>query len=89
MSSTAFSPDWLQRFSDPYAVLGISVAADDQRILKRYRQLAKQLHPDLQYQEISDQQQFVKLVLPKLVNPAYQRLKHDKSRNEVLATLRL
>jgi len=88
MSSTAFSPDWLQRFSDPYAVLGISVAADDQRILKRYRQLAKQLHPDLQYQEISDQQQFVKLVLPKLVNPAYQRLKHDKSRNEVLATLR-
>jgi curved DNA-binding protein CbpA len=88
MSSTAFSPDWLQRFSDPYAVLGISVAADDRRILKRYRQLAKQLHPDLQYQANSDQQQFVQLVLPKLVNPAYQRLKQDKSRNEVLATLR-
>jgi curved DNA-binding protein CbpA len=88
MNSTAFSPDWLQRFSDPYAVLGISVAADDRRILKRYRQLAKQLHPDLQRRATPAHQQFVQQVLPKLVNPAYQRLKQDKSRNEVLATLR-
>ena len=88
MTSTAFSPDWLQRFSDPYAVLGISVAADDRRILKRYRELAKQLHPDVQRQAATTHQQFIQQVLPKLVNPAYQRLKQDKSRSEVLATLR-
>jgi curved DNA-binding protein CbpA len=88
MSSSAFSPDWLQRFSDPYAVLGVSAAADDRRILKRYRQLAKQLHPDVQRQVAATHQLFFQQVLPKLVNPSYQRLKQEKSRNEVLATLR-
>jgi len=88
MSSTSFSPDWLQRFNDPYAVLGVSVTADERRILKRYRQLAKQLHPDIQRQAPVAHQQFVQQVLPKLVNPAYQRLKQDKGRSEVLATLR-
>ncbi|MEL7050973.1 MAG: J domain-containing protein, partial [Cyanobacteria bacterium J06588_5] len=31
---------------DPFALLGIAVSADEKRIAKRYRQVAKQLHPD-------------------------------------------
>jgi curved DNA-binding protein CbpA len=88
MNSPAFSTDWLKKFTDPYAILGVSVAADDRRILKRYRQVAKNLHPDLQFNQPEEQQQFVGDVLTKLVNPAYQRLKQEKGRNEVLATLR-
>lgn len=89
MSYPAFSPNWLnQFFNDPYAILGVSVAADDQRILKRYRAVAKQLHPDTQITTPLEHQDFINQVLPKLVNPAYQRLKREKGRSEVLATLR-
>jgi curved DNA-binding protein CbpA len=88
MNSPAFSTDWLKKFTDPYAILGVSVAADERRILKRYRQVAKYLHPDMQFNQPEEQQQFVSEVLTKLVNPAYQRLKQEKGRNEVLATLR-
>jgi curved DNA-binding protein CbpA len=88
MSHAAFSPEWLKRFTDPYALLGLSIAADERRILKRYRTVAKQLHPDALMNVAPDLRQFADQVLPKLVNPAYQRLKQDKSRNEVLAMLR-
>ncbi|WP_035985113.1 J domain-containing protein [Leptolyngbya sp. KIOST-1] len=88
MPHAAFSPEWLNRFTDPYALLGVSVAADERRILKRYRAVAKQLHPDALINATPELQQFAGQVLPKLVNPAYQRLKQDKGRNEVLATLR-
>ncbi|PSN13372.1 molecular chaperone DnaJ [filamentous cyanobacterium CCP5] len=88
MSHAAFSPEWLKRFTDPYALLGLSVAADERRILKRYRTVAKQLHPDALMHVAPELRQFATQVLPKLVNPAYQRLKQDKSRNEVLAMLR-
>ncbi|MEO1068781.1 MAG: J domain-containing protein, partial [Cyanobacteria bacterium J06638_6] len=88
MSHAAFSPEWLKRFTDPYALLGVSVAADGRRLLKRYRTVAKQLHPDAFVDKSLEQRKFADQVLPKLVNPAYQRLKQDKGRNEVLATLR-
>lgn len=88
MPHAAFSPEWLKRFTDPYALLGLSVAADERRILKRYRTVAKQLHPDALMDVAPELRQFADQVLPKLVNPAYQRLKQDKSRNEVLAMLR-
>lgn len=89
MSYPAFSPNWLNQFlNDPYAILGVSVAADDQRILKRYRAVAKQLHPDTQITTALEHHDFVHQILPKLVNPAYQRLKREKGRSEVLATLR-
>jgi len=88
MSNPAFSQDWLQQFTDPYAVLGLSVAADERRILRRYRQVAKQLHPDVQRHQSDADQAFVHQVLSKLVNPAYQRLKQANGRKEVLATLR-
>lgn len=89
MSHAAFSPEWLKRFTDPYAILGVSVAADERRILKRYRTVAKQVHPDTLIEVTpAELRQFADQVLPKLVNPAYQRLKQDKGRNEMLATLR-
>ncbi|NJL47414.1 MAG: DnaJ domain-containing protein [Leptolyngbyaceae cyanobacterium SM2_5_2] len=88
MSHAPFSSDWLHQFTDPYAVLGVSVAADERRILKRYHAVAKQLHPDVQTMQPAEHEVFIGQILPKLVNPAYQRLKQDKTRNETLATLR-
>ncbi|HEY9737782.1 MAG TPA: J domain-containing protein, partial [Trichocoleus sp.] len=78
----------LKQFTDPYAVLGVSLAADERRILKRYRQVAKLLHPDVHAGQNNDLAEFSSQVLSRLVNPAYQRLKVDKGRNETLATLR-
>ncbi|RZM79246.1 J domain-containing protein [Leptolyngbya iicbica] len=88
MTSPAFSPDWLKQFSDPYAILGVAVTADERRIAKRYRQVAKRLHPDQQIGAEEAAREFANSVLTRLVNPAYQRLKQDKGRAEVLATLR-
>lgn len=89
MSTAPFSPDWIKRYSvDPYAVLGVAVTADERRILKRYRQVAKRLHPDIQATQNESGREFANQVLTRLVNPAYQRLKQDKGRSETLATLR-
>ncbi|ASC69812.1 Chaperone protein DnaJ [Halomicronema hongdechloris C2206] len=88
MTGSFPSQDWLKQFSDPYAVLGVSVAADDRRILKRYRQVAKQLHPDVQALQGRAENEFIHLLLTRLVNPAYQRLKQERGRAEALATLR-
>ncbi|MGF1524791.1 MAG: DnaJ domain-containing protein [Leptolyngbyaceae cyanobacterium] len=88
MTSSAFSTDWIKQFSDPYAVLGVSVTADERRISKRYRQIAKQLHPDQQIDADESAREFAGQMLTRLVNPAYQRLKQDKGRAETLATLR-
>ena len=89
MSNVDLSPDWIKRFAgDPYAVLGLAVTADDRRVLKRYRHIAKQLHPDVQAQKDEATRTFTSQVLTRLVNPAYQRIKQDKGRLETLATLR-
>lgn len=82
------SPDWIKKFSDPYAVLGVAVTADERRISKRYRQVAKKLHPDQHVSADEKVKEFANQVLSRLVNPAYQRLKQDKGRAETLATLR-
>lgn len=88
MAQTAFPEAWIKKFTDPYAILGVSVAADDRRILKRYRHIAKQLHPDGQIGSDEAVRLFTEQVFTRLVNPAYQQLKQDKSRSEALATLR-
>lgn len=87
MLQTPFPLDWLTQFSDPYAVLGLSLSSDDTRVLKRYRAVAKMLHPDSSAPSLSDREFAVQL-LTRLVNPAYQKLKQGKSRAEVVATLR-
>lgn len=88
MPQTSFSPDWLTQFSDPYAVLGLSVTADDRRVLKRYRTVAKLLHPDSYTHSAADDRDFASQLLARLVNPAYQQLKQEKGRAEVVATMR-
>lgn len=89
MSQTSFSPEWLNQLSDPYAVLGLSVAADERRVLKRYHTVAKLLHPDSLLAADPDTKALASQLLARLVNPAYQRLKQEKERSETMALLRL
>lgn len=89
MSPILFSSDWLSQLSDPYAVLGISVAADERRVLKRYRSIAKLLHPDSLTAAQPEIKALASQVLARLVNPAYQRLKQEKERAETMALLRM
>ncbi|MGD1867611.1 MAG: tetratricopeptide repeat protein [Phormidesmis sp.] len=78
---------------DPFALLGISVSADEKRIAKRYRQIAKQLHPDALACEddtcVGLTPELATQIIARIVNPAYQKLKHEKSRQETLTLLRL
>jgi curved DNA-binding protein CbpA len=75
---------------DPFALLGISVSADEKRIARRYRQIAKQLHPDAIANAAQGMQvETAAQVIARIVNPSYQKLKHDKGRQEALSTLRL
>ena len=88
---------------DPFALLGVSVSADEKRIAKRYRQIAKALHPDAlnsspnsasssdMEPSVPAQKMEAKLaaeVIARIVNPSYQKLKQEKGRQEALATLR-
>ena len=78
--------------SDPFALLGISVSADEKRIAKRYRHIAKHLHPDALSGEATAlglTQEIAAQVIARIVNPSYQKLKHEKTRQETLTMLRL
>ncbi|MEM9449481.1 MAG: molecular chaperone DnaJ [Cyanobacteria bacterium P01_E01_bin.6] len=88
MSYSPFSEDWIQQFSDPYAVMGLPISADDRRVLKRYRSIAKLLHPDGLRDASRPNREFATQLLAKVVNPTYQRLKQEKGRAEIIALLR-
>jgi curved DNA-binding protein CbpA len=87
MAINALSSDWLDKFSDPYAVLGVAVTADDRRVLKRYRNVAKLLHPD-SYAQGDEAGETASQLFARLVSPAYQKLKQEKNRAENSALLR-
>jgi curved DNA-binding protein CbpA len=89
MPQIVFSNDWLTHLSDPYAVLGISLAADDRRVLKQYHTVAKCLHPDRHIGKDAATHAFVGQLVAKLINPAYEQLKQEKHRSEVIALLRI
>ncbi|SRR5579883_829623 len=89
MSQSALPSEWLTRFFDPYAVLGVSVVADDRRVLKRYRAVAKILHPDSYALADDTTKEFASQLFARLVNPAYQKLKQEKGRKENVSLLRL
>ena len=76
---------------DPFALIGVSVSADEKRIAKRYRQIAKQLHPDALASGQSAGEMIPAIaaqVIARIVNPSYQKLKHENGRQESLATIR-
>jgi tetratricopeptide (TPR) repeat protein len=84
-----FSSHWQDWLSDPYAVLGLPVTADPQRITKRYRSIAKVLHPDRYGNADPQVRDWVTQVLARLVNPAYGKIKDDLGQREILALVRL
>lgn len=88
MSQTFLPPKWLQQLCDPYAVLGISVSADDRQIFKRYHTLAKLLHPDRHAKSCNPNPELATAIFSHLINPAYEQLKHQQKRLIAIAMLR-
>ena len=88
-NAKSFQDEWITAAEkDPYAALGLSLNAEDRRILKRYHQVAKLLHPDVQAGSHAPISQASEQLIARIINPAYQRLKQDKSRSEALANMR-
>lgn len=88
-NAKSFQDEWITvAEKDPYAALGLSLNAEDRRILKRYRQVAKLLHPDVQVGNQAPISPAAEQLIARVINPAYQRLKQQRSRSEVLATMR-
>lgn len=88
-NAKTFQDEWITvAEKDPYAALGLSLNAEDRRILKRYRQIAKLLHPDVQANSDTPINQAAEQLIAKVINPSYQRLKQERSRSEVLANMR-
>jgi len=89
MSQNSLSTEWLNLLIDPYAMLGVSVNADERHISQRYYVLAKQLHPD-NYINTNNKpdQELARAVFTQLINPAYEQLKQTKKRLNALAILR-
>ncbi|MEH2108845.1 J domain-containing protein [Nostoc sp.] len=88
MSQTFLPPEWFKQLCDPYAVLGISVSADDHQIFKRYHTLAKLLHPDRHTKSSNPDQELATAILSYLINPAYEQLKNRHKRLIAIAMLR-
>jgi tetratricopeptide (TPR) repeat protein len=88
MSQTLLPPGWVEKLCDPYAVLGISVIADDRQIFKRYHTLAKLLHPDRHAKNCNPDQKLATAIFSHLINPAYEQLKHRQKRLIAIAMLR-
>ncbi|MBD2293508.1 DnaJ domain-containing protein [Anabaena sphaerica FACHB-251] len=88
MSQNSLPSEILDLLVDPYAVLGVSVNADERQILKRYHALAKLLHPDNYINIDKPDKELAGVILTRLINPAYQELKQEKKRNNVVGMLR-
>jgi tetratricopeptide (TPR) repeat protein len=89
MTHFALPADWQSFLTDPYAILGIALSADEKQIAKQYRHVAKLLHPDRYVNADPAQQEFVNQLVARLINPAYASIKQSTNRAEVLAILRL
>jgi curved DNA-binding protein CbpA len=72
---------------DHYAVLGIELNASSKEIRTKYLKIAQKLHPDTSKTKSDAEKKLASDVLSKLVNPAYEELSKDKTRNEYLVVL--
>ena len=88
MSQTSFSAETLKLLSDPYAVLGVAVTAEERQILNRYHVLAKQLHPDRYTSSNNLEKKLATEIFTRVINPAYEQLKHKQHRHSILESLR-
>ncbi len=88
MSQDSLHSGWLQQILDPYAVLGISVTANEQQILKRYHFLARQLHPDRYKRNNRPDNRLAQTIFTSSINPAYQQVKKFKHKKLTIETLR-
>jgi curved DNA-binding protein CbpA len=70
--------------NDRYAVLGISLDADAKEIRLKYLKIAQKLHPDIFKSKNNSDKLYASEILSKLVNPAYEELSKEKTRNEYL-----
>lgn len=75
------------KLTDHHALLGVSLTANGVQIRKSYIKMAQRLHPDKCKDKSKEEQELANELLSKLVNPAYEVLSKDKSRNEHLIVL--
>jgi curved DNA-binding protein CbpA len=76
-------------FTDYHAILGVAVDADIKEIRKRYLAIARRLHPDSYVTEDETDRKNAAELLSRLVNPAYEKLSHEKNYTEYCILLRL
>jgi len=67
---------------DHFAVLGVSIDAEHEEIRERYLKIAYKLHPDTCRIHTPAEREQANQLLAKLVNPAYEHLGRDLSREE-------
>ncbi len=67
---------------DHFAILGVSIDAEHQEIRQRYLKIAHKLHPDTHRTRTAAEREQANQLLSKLVNPAYEHLGRDLSREE-------
>lgn len=69
-------------FIDYYAVLGVPIDANAESIRKRYKIVARQLHPDSCQAISSREKELATQLFSKLVSPAYTHLSKEQQRTE-------
>ncbi|MFN7319381.1 MAG: DnaJ domain-containing protein [bacterium] len=67
---------------DHFAILGVSIDAEHQEIRQRYLKIAHKLHPDTCRTYTPAEREQAHHLLSKLVNPAYEHLGRNPSREE-------
>ena len=67
---------------DHFAILGVSIDAEQEEIRERYLKIAYKLHPDTCRIHTPAEREQAHQLLAKLVNPAYEHLGRDLSREE-------
>ncbi len=72
---------------DHYAILGVTLDASAGEIRKRYLRIARSLHPDTRVPGADAKE--ASTLLSKQVNPAYEALSQDKSREEYRLLIRI